>query len=200
MVVGVGMMGAVLAFRGGVPEALRQPPFIAAARSPTKAQPPSEDTVAALDDAGANHLKDSPRAGPVKVVAATDTVNEPPSSGAATQPEKAAPARKIQRPAFQAATAPAAAQQVIKPAAATILSGWSVQLAAPKSEAEAKSTVEQLNAKYAPDLNGSSIGVHKAVVNGETIYRLRVVGLSKADAAALCSRLKGERGECFIVK
>jgi hypothetical protein len=42
--------------------------------------------------------------------------------------------------------------------------------------------------------------VHKAVVNGETIYRLRVVGLTKADAAALCARLKGQGGECFIAK
>jgi hypothetical protein len=29
---------------------------------------------------------------------------------------------------------------------------------------------------------------------------LRVVGLTKADAAALCARLKGEGGECFIAK
>ncbi len=51
-----------------------------------------------------------------------------------------------------------------------------------------------------PALNGSSIGVHKATVKGETIYRLRVAGLSKADAAALCARLKGDGGDCFIAK
>ena len=56
----------------------------------------------------------------------------------------------------------------------------------------------RLNAKYATALNGSTIGVHKAVVKGATIYRLRVTGLSKADAAALCARLKGDGGECFI--
>ncbi len=94
-------------------------------------------------------------------------------------------------------------RQLNKPSnrrAATPAAGWSVQLAAPKSEAEAKSTVARLNTKYASALNGSSIGVHKAVVNGETIYRLRVGGLSKADAAALCARLKGDGGECFIAK
>ena len=58
----------------------------------------------------------------------------------------------------------------------------------------------KLNAKYESALNGSTIGVHKAVVKGETIYRLRVVGLSKADAAALCARLKGDGGDCFIAK
>ena len=84
--------------------------------------------------------------------------------------------------------------------AATTSGGWSVQLAAPKSEAEAQSDLTRLNSKYSAELNGSPIGVHKAVVKGETIYRLRVVGLTKADAAALCARLKGEGGQCFIAK
>jgi hypothetical protein len=78
--------------------------------------------------------------------------------------------------------------------------GWAVQLAAPRSEAEAKATAEKLNAKYASALKGAAIGVHKATVKGETIYRLRVSGLSKADAAAMCARLKGDGGECFIAK
>ena len=69
-----------------------------------------------------------------------------------------------------------------------------------QSGRRAKSAVARLNAKYASALNGSAIGVHKAVVNGDTIYRLRVVGLSKADAAALCARLKGDGGDCFIAK
>jgi hypothetical protein len=84
--------------------------------------------------------------------------------------------------------------------AATTSGGWSVQLAAPKSEAEAQSAMTRLNSKYSAELNGSAIGVHKAQVNGETIYRLRVSGLTKADAAALCARLKGEGGQCFIAK
>ena len=100
-----------------------------------------------------------------------------------------------------APAAPAApAQQAVDSAAATKSSGWAVQLGAPKSEAEAKSDMARLNAKYASALNGSTIGVHKAVVNGETIYRLRVVGLSNADAAALCTCLKGDGGNCFIAK
>ena len=42
--------------------------------------------------------------------------------------------------------------------------------------------------------------MHKAEAHGETIYRLRVSGLTKADAAAMCAGLKGEGGQCFIVK
>ena len=75
---------------------------------------------------------------------------------------------------------------------------WAVQFAAPKSEAQAKIDAARLNAKYAPALNGATIGVHKIVVDGETTYVLRVAGLSKADAAALCERLKGR--DCFIAK
>ena len=58
----------------------------------------------------------------------------------------------------------------------------------------------KLNSKYGAELNGSAIGVHKAQVNGETIYRLRVSGLPKADAAAMCAKLKGEGGQGFIGK
>ena len=348
-VVGVGMIGAVFALRGGVPGLPKQPPFIAAAQGPTKVQPPSEDTVGTANEPGANLLKDGAQAAHVKVLAseeqpvdlnaqgsvgapvtpvnhanttaepaaangtlvkgtvdtpvivapapalpsvaqqfpdpkpvrtvslrpdgtpipssaagatdagdsapaseapkppakpaakpsadaegnaqpstpkldlptklsakssarvvvakadatgaATETANEPLQLGSPTKSEKAAKASKPQQAAaIQTASEAAPTQQAVESPAATPAAGWSVQLAAPKSEAEAKSTVARLNAKYASALNGSSIGVHKAVVNGETIYRLRVGGLSKADAAALCARLKGDGGECFIAK
>ena len=47
-------------------------------------------------------------------------------------------------------------------------------------------------------INGATIGVDKTLVNGETIYALRVTGLSKAEAAALCERLKGR--DCFVAR
>jgi hypothetical protein len=78
--------------------------------------------------------------------------------------------------------------------------GWAVQLAASRSEDEAKNKLNQLNARYASALNGSTIRLHKARLDGETTYRLRVVGLSKADAEALCSRLKGDGRSCFVVR
>jgi hypothetical protein len=42
--------------------------------------------------------------------------------------------------------------------------------------------------------------VIKAQVNGATVYRLRVVGLSKSDAAVLCARVKVNGGNCFVAK
>lgn len=346
--VGLAMIGAVFALRGGVPGLPKQPPFIAAALGPTKVQPPSDDTVAAANDAGANLLKDSAKDSHVKVVAseeqpvdlnaqatlaaapanaptppadpgapggspmkgagdapvvvtlpagqppvaqqfpdpkpvrtvslrpdgtpippstvataegsdaappseapkppakpaakavaesagsaqsstpkldvptklsgkssarvavaktdttasaaATGTQNEPVQQGVPTKSEKPAKAPKIQQAAAETVSPAAPAQATVESPAATSSTGWAVQLGAPKSEAEAKSTAARLSTKYESALNGSAIGVHKAVVNGETIYRLRVVGLSKADAAALCARLKGDGGDCFIAK
>jgi hypothetical protein len=75
---------------------------------------------------------------------------------------------------------------------------WAIQFAAPRSEAEAKVAAARLNAKYAPALNRATIDVHKTQVNGETTYALRVAGLSKADATALCVRVKGR--DCSIAK
>jgi cell division septation protein DedD len=90
-------------------------------------------------------------------------------------------------------------QQPIDPTP-TGSTGWAVQLAASKSEDEAKNDLQRLNATYASALNGSIVRLHKARVGGETVYRLRVVGLSKTDAATLCDRLKGDGGSCFIVR
>ena len=161
---------------------------------------------------------------------ATEMPSPPVQPGAPVKPEKAARAApKAPQAAAEPSTAPpalavpaqqpvnplapafgelvgalavraASAQQPVDPTAATTSSGWAVQLAAPKSETEAKSDAARLSAKYVSALNGAAIGVHKAQVNGATIYRLRVVGLSKADAAALCARLKGDGGDCFTAK
>ena len=75
---------------------------------------------------------------------------------------------------------------------------WAIQFGAPKSEAEAAVAAARLNAKYAAALNGTTIGVRKTKVNGETIYALRAAGLSKADAMGLCVRVKGR--DCSIIK
>jgi hypothetical protein len=146
----------------------------------------------------------SPKSSARVVVGKTDTTapeqtaQTPAQNGAAAKPDKSA---KTPKPAKVAdAEATAATAPPVDATAATTSGGWSVQLAAPKSEAEAQSDLTRLNSKYSAELNGSAIGVHKAVVKGETIYRLRVVGLTKADAAALCARLKGEGGQCFIAK
>jgi hypothetical protein len=75
-----------------------------------------------------------------------------------------------------------------------------VQLAAPRSEADAQSAVAKFKSKYADALGDSALSIHQAEVKGQTIYRVRVSGLSRNDAGALCSRLKAGGGDCFIAK
>lgn len=94
----------------------------------------------------------------------------------------------------------ASSPPVGQPELASAPTDWAVQLAAPRSETEAKSDLTRISAKYASTLKGSKIGVHKALVDGVPVYRLRVVDLPKADALALCARLKGDGGNCFVAR
>ena len=75
-----------------------------------------------------------------------------------------------------------------------------VQLGVPTSEAEAKRDLKQLNAKYGSALKRSTVSLRKILVNGETLYRRQVVGLSRDEAATPCSRVKGDGGSCSIVR
>jgi hypothetical protein len=126
---------------------------------------------------------------------------------------KAAKAVKAQQ-AADAATAPAAApaetkaakpQQVADaaPVATAPTAGggaYSVQLAAPPSEEEAQATASRLSAKYASELGGLQPTIHKAESKGRDIYRVRVGGLSKEDAHALCAKLEASGGKCFVAR
>ena len=140
--------------------------------------------------------------GKTDTTAPDGTAQIPPGEAQNSTPAKPEKAAKKPKPGqvVDATETTGAIATPVDATAATTSGGWSVQLAAPKSEAEAKSTATKLTSKYSAELNGSAIGVHKAEVNGETIYRLRVSGLTKADAAAMCARLKGEGGQCFIAK
>ena len=133
-------------------------------------------------------------------VAKTDTTapTEPVSaplqlgSAGADKPQKLP--TKLRPPETQTADAqPAAA-----PAAAS--GDWAVQLAAPRSEADAQSAIQKLQTKYASALGDNELGVRKAEVNGDTIYRVRASGLSKASAQSLCQKLKSDGGDCFVAK
>ena len=208
----------------GTPIASASPPDQPASAPAPAAQPskpaeaPSAPAPKTASDAGAVAQPSTPKielptklspkssarvaVGKTDTTAPDGTAQIPPGeaqNGAAAKPEKAAKKPKPAEVADATETTGAIAPPV-DATAATTSGGWSVQLAAPKSEAEAKSALARLNSKYSAELNGSPIGVHKAEVHGETIYRLRVSGLTKADAAAMCARLKGEGGQCFIAK
>ncbi len=174
---------------------------------PTKLSPKSQqrvvaktDTTAPNADASATPSAPLQLVGPPKpgkpAKPAPKTVAE--ASVADSPPADAAPAAAA---ALTVATpAPTAQATTTAPAVAEGSGAWAVQLAAPHSEADAQSAVAKLKSKYADALGDSALSIHQADVKGQTIYRVRVSGLSRADAGALFSKLKAEGSDCFIAK
>ncbi len=157
---------------------------------PTKLSPKSSARVVAKTDTTAP-------------AAATDTTpNAPLQLGALA----ARPSQPAKTPAAKAATVVADAASTdapvaLAPSAAKETGGdWAVQFAAPRSEEDAQRTISRLKSKYAADLGDADLGMREADVNGHTIYRVRAGGLAKADAAALCAKVKASGGDCFIAK
>ena len=116
-----------------------------------------------------------------------------------------APAAKAKKPKPQrvasADTGETEATQAASPEPeASGSGGFAVQLAAPGSEADAKSTSSRLAKKFASSLGGHHLGFHKAESNGKSVFRVRVSSLSKPDAVSLCEKLKADGGSCFVAK
>ena len=79
--------------------------------------------------------------------------------------------------------------------------GWAVQLAAPRSEAEAQSEISRLKSKYADALGRPALAVHKAEVNGETdLSRSRRRPCRRPTRPRLCSKVKASGGDCFLAE
>lgn len=87
-------------------------------------------------------------------------------------------------------------------AAAPAPSGYAVQFAAPKSEAEARGLVAKVAQKYADILGGRQPGVRRGEASDKsTVYRVRISGLaSKDEADALCAQVKTMGGACFTTR
>lgn len=79
---------------------------------------------------------------------------------------------------------------------ATTRGAWSAQLAASPSEDEARATASRFASKYASELGGRRPSFRKADVNSRTVYRVRVGGLSKEEATAICQKISG----CFVAR
>ncbi|WP_395664701.1 SPOR domain-containing protein [Methylocella sp.] len=78
--------------------------------------------------------------------------------------------------------------------------GWAAQLAAPSSEAEAREIQARLVKKYGGLVSGFRPTIHKATSGDKTVYRVRSVGLTKAEATALCQKVQGAGGACFVAR
>jgi SPOR domain len=86
-------------------------------------------------------------------------------------------------------------------AAQALAGSFSVQLAAPGTEQEARETEARLMQKFAAELAGLHTSIHKAAVGGKPVYRVRVGDLpSRDEAIALCQRVQSGGGHCFVAK
>ena len=193
-----------------------------AAAPPPAPTPPAKSTARAIDTLLASPeaatpkvdlpTKIAPPKSPARVVAKTDTTapadatDATPSAPlqlAAPRPVKPAKPATVADATPDDPAAPAATSGAATPSDEPRAAGegdWAVQLSAPRSEADAKSAIVRLKHKYADALGDAALGVHEADVKGETIYRVRVTGLSRSDAGALCVKLKASGGDCFVAK
>jgi hypothetical protein len=183
-----------------------------ASASPEAASPASSKSAAAKKrEAAEQHVAAADPAPPP----AADAATQAPAAAAAGAPQpeqKSGPASLWAALTHPGASAAAPAQdsappqQPAPPRTASVApsdggSGeFAVQLAAPGSEAEAQSASTRLQSKYSGELGGLQPVIRKADLKGRTVYRVRVVGLSRADAIALCEKLKGAGGACFLAR
>ncbi|WP_029031372.1 SPOR domain-containing protein [Salinarimonas rosea] len=110
----------------------------------------------------------------------------------ATQPARpAAPSGPLQLSAVPQTPAPAA-----QPAAPT--GGFAVQLAIRGSEESARAAFAQLQGQYSGIIGDGQPIIRQAVVNGSTIYRVRVGPYSRERATQACDQIKAAQGDCFV--
>ncbi|MGD0634852.1 MAG: SPOR domain-containing protein [Beijerinckiaceae bacterium] len=181
------------------------------------AAPPAKPNTAAVAKASTpkaqTPAKTTTRAAPAaKPVVAAKPVAPKPIVTAAREPDAptdltpatARPAPKPVKPAKPVKIADAAEDAAApRPAAVATQAGsggFTVQLAAPGSEAEAKQTSARLEQKFVSELDGHHLATYKAVSNGKTVYRVRAGGMTREEAAGLCDKLKASGGSCFIAK
>ena len=176
---------------------------------PTPAAAPTAEATAPKPDAAPTRTASTTTtSGPTPVPAPrprTETTGSTPTTTAAVPaapaPKPAAPrVTTTQAQPTQVASTQPIVPQPVEQSAASGSGGWAVQLAGSPSEPEAKSTATRLQARFSSELGGAAPSVVKADVNGKTLYRVRVLGMTKDDATALCSRLVAAGGVCFVAK
>jgi SPOR domain len=188
----------------------------ATASSPLSAADSSEDAPAADAPPSASSAASTPPSPP----SFANVVDQAADNSAAQAPAPAAPAPAAPAPApspisspppaapAPVATAPDQTADLSEDGAANSSAAnapastgdWAVQLAAPASERAAHLEIARLERKFATQLSDHQLVSHSAQSNGRTVWRVRVAGLSRDDAASLCGRIKNGGGACFVAR
>ncbi|WP_112664242.1 SPOR domain-containing protein [Microvirga flavescens] len=194
---------AAPAARPAAPQVVSMPP----ATQPAAQPKPAASTPVAPAPAANAAAPAAPAAKPAPTIGSLAQAGAAP---AATAPKPAAPApaapvappattpqpQKVAAVAPPAAAAPASAEG---DEAASATGPFSVQLGVRSSEADAQAAFRQFQKKF-EDLDGVAPMIRKAESNGNVIYRVRTTGMSREEASALCARVQGQGGQCFVAK
>lgn len=152
------------------------------------APPPPDEKLAAP-------LQEPPTAAPATAAPTTD------GAAAQAQTEPAPEPQTAPEPAPAPDPEPQSAPEPAQTAAADPTSGWQVQIAALRSEADAEAAWTRLQKAHAGELGDLSLSVQRAVVNGTTYFRVRGGPLASRDAAsAVCNALKAKDQGCLVVR
>jgi hypothetical protein len=139
----------------------------------------------------------SPAAPPAKPSVAKSST--PKTTTHAVTPPTTAAAKPKPVPVKPTRVAEATPEAAPAGAAASNGSGFAVQLAAPATEKEAREASSRLEHQFAGALDGHQPAIHRAKVGEKDVYRIRVGGLSRDEAVAMCEKIKSSGGpKCFV--
>ncbi|MEM9278392.1 MAG: SPOR domain-containing protein [Pseudomonadota bacterium] len=143
-----------------------------------------------------------PEETPASVATKPEAIDGASSTGNIAVPQasplpKPAPAPKPVETAALASQPQATATP--EPAPAVRKSEWVVQVSSQRSPEAAQSSFQNLRNRFAA-LQGRSMSIQRANVNGATFYRVRVQTESRSDANQLCSSLQASGGSCFVTR
>ncbi|HXT08992.1 MAG TPA: SPOR domain-containing protein [Roseiarcus sp.] len=171
--------------------------YEAAATTAQAAAPTPSPVLLKQADAGAEAsspavalpTKLAPPKSAARVVSTTETTAP---SDSDDSPAPAAPKAKKPKPAVVAE-----AKGNDDAAAAPSGGGYAVQFATAESESKGKALIRRFQGRFANAIGGAQFAVRKAEHHGKTIYRVRAVGLTRAEANAMCAKVKAAGGDCY---
>lgn len=124
----------------------------------------------------------------------------PPTAGSDTQQTAAAPVQPVAEPPSVPTSAPSSIAAAPATPAGSAGTGWRIQIAALKSDGEARAEWSRRQSANSDLLGNLALQIQQATVNGTTYYRVRGGPIANADAAkALCERLKAKSVACIPV-
>ncbi|MEC9266457.1 MAG: SPOR domain-containing protein [Pseudomonadota bacterium] len=181
----------------------RAPQPVPEAQAPAAPAPPPVDSGGQTEAAPAQRQPipepGAQQAAPLPDASLAAPSAPPPTAGTETQDVSAAAEAPPEPPAPPPAPAPEPAQTAAAPAG-DAGNGWRIQIAALKSDADARAQWTKVQSANRDLLGDLALQVQKATVNGTDYFRVRGGPISSGDAAkALCVQLKAKGVACIPV-